>query len=64
MDRSIPLRREKKNYFNEFMPKWNRTVHYFLGVSIRREKKKRKKKIKKISFNGFTPKWIRIMREY
>ena len=28
----------------------------FLGVSIRREKKN--------YFNGFTPKWIRIMHEY
>ena len=28
------------------MPKWNRTIHYFLGVRIRREKKKYEKKTK------------------
>ena len=28
-----------KFYFNGFTPKCNRTIHFFLGVSIRHEKK-------------------------
>ena len=45
IERSIRfLKKIIKFYFNGFTLKWNRTVHYFLSVSIRCEKKLKKKK--------------------